>query len=186
MFILALITINNAGCVMKKPYPEQWSGINALEGICPDISGKYSDEGWINPAEAKKTGETWHKASLSSILFTDDFETENVTVVEIIQIDTEQITVVAWSDSEVLREQSFSLSNEDFACGSGYIEFTSDRVCEVNEGVMACATNERHLIRNVRGDLIVRLNSHGFGAVYLVPVYVSSWLWFRFEASIVD
>ena len=183
---LAFVLILFTGCVFKEPYPKQWSEFNAVKGICPNISGNYADEGWISLSESKKTGEAWHKRSLSRTLFAKELEIGEVSHVEIFQENPNDIKVIAFSGNEILAEQFFSAEKNDFSCESGYIEFIGERECGTGAGVMACATPETHLIKNNRGDLIVKTNSRGFGVVYLIPVYVSEWHWYRFESPSVD
>ena len=183
---LAFVLILFTGCVLKEPYPKNWSDFNAVKGICPNISGSYADEGWVSLSESKKTGGAWHKASLSRTLIAKELEIGEASHVEIFQENPNDIKVIAFSGNEILVEQLFSVEEQDFSCESGYIEFIGERECETADGVMACATPETHLIRNNRGDLIVKTNSRGFGLVYLIPVYVSQWLWYRFESSSVD
>jgi hypothetical protein len=131
-------------------------------------------------------GEAWHKRSLSRTLFAKELQIGEVSRVEIFQDNHNDIKVIALSGNEILAEQFFSIEKKDFSCESGYIEFIGERECETGDGVMACATPETHLIKNNRGDLIVKTNSRGFGAVYLIPVYVSEWHWYRFRTSSVD
>lgn len=181
--LLAFATILGTGCVLKEPYPNQWPGIHAVKGICPDISGTFADDGWLNPSEAEQTGQAWHKRSLSRLIFTDEGEFDEVTDVQIIQTENHDITLIALNGNTSLVEQSFSIENGDFSCKSGFVEFIGERVCETGNGVMACATPESDLIKNLEGDLIIKTNSRGFGAVYLIPVYVSEWHWYRFEPS---
>lgn len=182
VFVLILFT----GCVFKESYPKQWSEFNAVEGICPNISGSFVDEGWISVAEAKKVGEAWHKRSLSRTLFAKELEIGEINQVEIFQENPNEVKVIALSGNDIMHEQFYSLEKEDFSCESGYIEFIGKRECETGDGVMACATPETHLIKNARGDLIMKTNSRGFGAVYLIPVYVSEWHWYRFDSSSID
>ena len=147
--LLAFGTILATGCVLKEPYPNQWPDIHAVKGICPDISGTFTDDGWLNPSEAEQTGQAWHKRSLSRLLFTHEGEFDEVTDVKIIQTENHDITLIALIGNTSLVEQSFSIENGDFSCKSGFVEFIGERVCETGNGVMACATPESDLIKNL-------------------------------------
>jgi len=180
LLITGLICLT--GCVLlKEPYPKEWAELNIVKGMCPDISGIYSDEGWLDPSEAKQLDESWHKRSLSELLLTDRERIDDVSHVAITQDETHNITVTAWKGSKSVAEQSFYSNGGDFRCESGFIEFIGKRVCETGDGVMGCSTEETHMAKNDKGHLIAKTNTHGFGAVYLVPLYFSQWHWYRFD-----
>jgi hypothetical protein len=168
------------GCVFKEPYPKQWADIYLTPGDCPDISGVFNDEGRLDPKEVGEVGEGWLKRSLSRLLLTDKNKIETVSHVEINQLENGGIKVTAWNENKPVTEQRFSKRNGDFTCKTGFVEFVGEKVCETGNGIMACATPETDLIKNNEGALIVKTNSRGFGAVYLIPVYVSEWHWYRF------
>lgn len=184
MYFMVLMILNLAvasGCVFKEPYPDQWNAISVVLGECPEINGTFSDNGELDPAEIEGgLGEHYWQTTLSSKFFLERENADPVSYIEIIQNQSGFIRFVGWNGDEIEFDQTFSTSNEDFTCKSGFIEFVGDRDCEVGEGIMACATPEVHLNRNNEGALIIRHNSRGFGLVYLIPAAVSEWHWYRF------
>lgn len=176
---LGLILIT--GCVLKEPYPSQWPDLNAVKGTCPDISGIYTDKGFRDPFDLTADDER-QQISLSRLLFSDQKSVEKISHLEIIQEENHDIKIVIWSTDLQFSKQTFHMERGSYTCESGFIELVGERVCEAGNGVMACATPETHMIKNSAGDLIIKTNSRGFGAVYLVPVYVSEWHWYHFKA----
>ncbi|MBP9034228.1 MAG: hypothetical protein KBG29_10065 [Pseudomonadales bacterium] len=175
------------GCVFQEHYPSQWGELAPVRGDCADIRGVYSDWGHPDPNEVEEgMGGSRVSAFLSRQLIANWKEIGPPTHVEISQADDDTLTATAWEHNKKLAETTYRRSEGEFTCKSGFIALIGEYSCVMAEGVMACDKPEGHFRKSNDGALILKANSRGFGTVYIVPVIVSEWHWYRFERMPVE
>ena len=178
IIIAALLT---ASCVSYQRLPSDWASTGSSAGDkCPQIAGEYNNIGEDANKEEQhlvmlffEKESSGNRALLQSLLY-------KTTHISFQQKDEDSLSIVAWSDREMLCSKSLSLKAGDFKCEDGWLTFNSTLV---RAGGLVM-TKDWQTIRVARsGDyLLVKSDEKGVGTIFLIPAAGADSAWMRFPA----
>jgi len=159
-------------CSFHQPFPAEWKPPESSNTACPNIDGKYLNEG-----EGK---DPQYKPTLAWYLFRQSAPWKETTHVSFTRKTDASVEVILWNGNKKLFQRDLRTDEKEVSCQEGFLKINTREY--VSDG--GALGKEWSVIGLARSQdyLVVRNESGAVGLFFLFPVAGTATDWYRFRA----
>lgn len=162
-----------SGCVSIDQYPAEWGSLRlSADSACPDVSGRFRDQG--------ERANSNFKPSLSYQLLRS-YSQKAAETVEIKFVDPTVLHIRVFNGAELIAESVLSSNKGEFQCANGFVVIKKGEFIN-REGVFG-GEKWTFSLAPSGNALVVKENDSAIGTMLLFPVAGTSTSWSRFPRT---